>query len=150
MGLGALLVSSLTGGTSGTTAQQHQSTASDTFSEARLPQQVDRLLAQQLKSDDGSRTPHSFGADSRTGTEGPRVFRSQATVPDCVRQGIGRDDAALATEDGVFEGKDTLLVVLPGASDSRRVDAYLMDATCVAHPSAGTAKVLLKKSYTRP
>ncbi|MFF9814568.1 anti-sigma factor family protein [Streptomyces sp. NPDC014006] len=150
VGLGALLVSTLTGGTSGTTAQQHQSSAADTFSEARLSQQVDRLLAQQQRSGDGSRTPHSFGADSRTGTDQPKVFRSGPTVPECVRRGLGRDDAALGTETGTFQGKDALLVVVPDASDVNRVDAYLMDATCVAHPSAGTAKVLLKNSYTRP
>ncbi|MEU3841518.1 zf-HC2 domain-containing protein [Streptomyces sp. NPDC028635] len=149
VGLGALLVSSLTGGTSGTTAQQHRSTAADTFSEAKLGQQVDRLLAQQ-KAADGSRTPHSFGADSRTGTEQPKVFRSQPTVPACVRKGLGRDEAALGTETGTFQGKDALLVVVPDASDVNRVDAYLMDATCVTHPSAGPAKVLLQNSYTRP
>ncbi|MGV9888929.1 anti-sigma factor family protein [Streptomyces sp. NPDC003395] len=149
VGLGALLVSSLTGGTSGTTAQ-HPSTAADTFSEAKLPQQVDRLLAQQQKSGEGSRTPHSFGVDSQTGTDRPRVFRSQPTVPPCVRQGLGRDDAALATENGTFQGKDAVLVLLPDATDARRVDAYVMDATCVAQPSSGTAKVLLKNSYTRP
>lgn len=150
VGLGALLVSSLTGGPSGTTAQQHPSTAADTFSAAKLPQQVDRLLAQQQRSGDGSRTPHSFGVDSRAGTDQPKVFRTQPTVPACVRQGLGRDDAALATENGTFQGKDALLVVLPDANDTQRVDAYLMDATCVTHPSSGTAKVLLKNSYTRP
>lgn len=150
VGLGALLVSSLTGGPSGTTAQQHASTAADTFSAAKLPQQVDRLLAQQQRSGDGSSTPHSFGVNPRTGTDQPKVFRSQPTVPACVRQGLGRDDAALATENGTFQGKDALLVVLPDANDTQRVDAYLMDATCVTHPSSGTAKVLLKNSYTRP
>jgi hypothetical protein len=63
---------------------------------------------------------------------------------------MDRKDAALAVEKGTYQGMDALLVVLPDSSDSTRVTAYLMDATCVSKPSSGTAKILLKDSYTRP
>ncbi|MCH0564403.1 MULTISPECIES: hypothetical protein [unclassified Streptomyces] len=152
LGLGTVLVSSLMGGgESGTTAAGRPSTAQDTFSRATLPQQVTDLLAQNTKSI--SRTPHSFGIQSDsggTGTGDPRVYK-QPTVPDCVQRGIGRDDAALATEEGVYQGSDALLVVLPDAKDSTRVTAYIVDARCVQEPSSSdAAEVLLQSSYARP
>jgi hypothetical protein len=63
---------------------------------------------------------------------------------------MDRNDAALAVEKGTYQGRDALLVVLPDSAGSTRVTAYLMDATCVSQPSSGTAKILLKDSYTRP
>ncbi len=66
-------------------------------------------------------------------------------VPECVQEGIGRNDAALAAEQGVYQGKAALLVVLPDASDVTRVTAYIVDATCVENTSPSTtAKVLLE------
>lgn len=71
-------------------------------------------------------------------------------VPKCVQEGIGRNDAALATEQGVYQGRTALLVVLPDASDATRVTAYVVDATCVENTSPSTtAKVLLEHSYAR-
>jgi hypothetical protein len=147
LGLGSLLVSSLGGGPSGP-AVGEQEAASDTFSAGKLEQQVADLLAKGQKSVDGSRTPQGLGVESNAGTDSPRVLK-KPTVPECVRQGIGRNDAALATEKGTYQGKDALLVVLPDASGTPRVTAYIVDATCVDHPSSAKAEVLLKKSYAR-
>lgn len=145
LGLGTVLVTSLTGGGSGT-AKAPQTTA-DTFAQGTLQRQVTDLLAQNSESG-GSRAPRSLGIESDTG--GPKVYR-QLTVPECVQKGIGRKDAALATEEGTYQGTDALLVVLPETGNSGRVTAYIVDATCVKDPSsADTAKVLLKNSYPRP
>jgi hypothetical protein len=70
-------------------------------------------------------------------------------VPACVQRGIGREDAALATQTGVYEGRDVLLVVLPHTSDSGQVTAYLVDTRCVPHPGV-RPKVLLERTYARP
>ncbi|MET9381931.1 hypothetical protein ABZY09_12785 [Streptomyces sp. NPDC002928] len=146
LGLGSVLLSSLWNGTSpGNTAQGHQSTAADTFSEGKLERQVATLLVQ---ASGGSRTPNGLGAETAPGTIKPKVFK-QPTVPACIQKGIDRDDAALATEEGIYKGTDALLVVLPSTSDSTRVTVYIVDATCVGHPSSTTAKVLLTHSYTR-
>ncbi|WP_406007927.1 hypothetical protein OG440_18580 [Streptomyces sp. NBC_00637] len=148
LGLGSVLVSSLMdGGGSGGSA--HQSTGPDTFSASRLEGQVIDLLA---KSTD-TRSSHSLGIQGQSdaaspGDASPKILR-MPVVPSCVQQGIGRSDAALAVEDGTYQGTDSLLVVLPNASDSTRIDAYIMDKTCVDHPASGPAKVLLKNSYTR-
>ncbi|MGV9274417.1 anti-sigma factor family protein [Streptomyces griseosporeus] len=146
VGLGTVLVTSLTGGGSGT-AKAPQTTTADTFARGTLQRQVTDLLAQNAETG-GSRAPRSLGIESDTG--GPRVYR-QLTVPECVQKGIGRKDAALATEEGTYQGTDALLVVLPETGNSGRVTAYIVDATCVKDPSsADSAEVLLKNSYPRP
>ncbi|MBN0043290.1 hypothetical protein JS756_04085 [Streptomyces actuosus] len=157
LGLGTVLVSSLVGGgESGTTAAGHPPTVQDTFSHGTLQQQVTDLLAQNATSP--SRVPQSLGIQSDNGgaetggadSGGPRVYK-QPTVPDCVQKGIGRTDAALATEEGVYQGSDALLVVLPDATDVTRVTAYIVDTHCVQDPSSSdAAKVLLESSYARP
>ncbi|MGA5894936.1 anti-sigma factor family protein [Streptomyces venetus] len=145
LGLGSVLLSSLDDGKpSRDTAGERQTTAGDTFSEGKLQKQVTDLLAENKSEGRGSRTP--LGAET-AGTNHPRVF-SEPTVPGCVRDGIGRKDAALAVENGRYEGKKAMLVLLPDASDATRVTAYIVDATCVDHSaSAATGKILLQRSY---
>ncbi|MGW3014582.1 hypothetical protein [Streptomyces longwoodensis] len=143
LGLGSVLVASLSGGgDGGTTASSTHSTAADTFSRTALERQVTALLSK----NEGSRAPHSLGLDGDS--EPPRVF-TQPTVPACLQQGIGRQDTALATQTGVYQGRDVLLVVLPDPADTGKVTAYLVDTRCVQHPGA-RAKVLLQHTYARP
>ncbi|WP_328426110.1 anti-sigma factor family protein [Streptomyces sp. NBC_00443] len=149
LGLGSVLLTSLMGGGgAGPSADGGQSTA-DTFSAAKLEKQVTDLLAASESSPGTSRGPdRSLGVEGGPDTESPKILR-EITVPDCVRKGINRDDAALAAEEGVYQGKEALLVVMPDASDVSRVTVYVLDATCVKQPSSTTAKVLLKDSYPR-
>lgn len=140
LGLGAVLLSSLwNGSTPGNSAV-------DTFSEGTLERRVATLLTQ---NSTGTRNPHGLGVTSNPPTNGPKVLRVP-TVPSCVQEGIGRDDAALATEEGVYKGTEALLVVLSNPSDTDRVTVYIVDSTCVSHPSSATAEVLLTHSYARP
>ncbi|MGV9941723.1 hypothetical protein [Streptomyces sp. NPDC003401] len=144
LGLGSILVSSLTGDEGpGTSSPDRRATVADTFSESGLEQQVVDLLAASPTS-----SPQTLGMQGESGTNSPRVFQ-QPTVPGCVQKGMHRKDTALAVEKGTYQGREALLVVLPDSSDSTRVTAYLMDATCVRRPSSGTAEILLKDSYTR-
>ncbi|WP_069769297.1 anti-sigma factor [Streptomyces sp. LUP30] len=143
LGLGSVLVSSLTGGGNPGSAT-HQSAAPDTFSAGKLETQVTDLLAKA----GGSRPPSSMGIQGEPESQTPKILR-QPTVPSCVQKGIGRDEGALATEVGTYKGTDAVLVVLPDATDSTRVDAYIMDTACVNHPSSGPARVLLTTSYVR-
>jgi anti-sigma factor RsiW len=148
LGLGSVLVTSLTGGGGpATDTGGHQASAADTFSQGTLKQQVADLLAKDTGG--GSRTPRRFGMESENGSGGPRIYK-QPTVPDCVQQGIGREDAALATQQGTYRGTAAMLVILPDTHDSTRVTAYIVDATCVKNPSTATAEVLLENSYARP
>ncbi|MCX5055742.1 MULTISPECIES: anti-sigma factor [unclassified Streptomyces] len=147
LGLGSVLLASLNDGKSPTSqAQGRESTGADTFSEAKLGNQVAGLLKSK-DSDSRSHAPHSLGVEG--GSNQPKIFK-EPTVPDCVRKGIGRTDPALAMKQGTYEGTDVLLVVMSDASASSRVTAYIVDSTCVSHPSSAKAKVLLKHSYNRP
>lgn len=147
LGLGSVVLSSMNDGTG--QDEGTRTTASDTFSEGKLEKQVTDLLAQSQGKVKGPGTVHTLGSQPESDAVNPRVLKEPA-VPKCVSDGIGRNDAALATEKGTYQGKDALLVVLPDVSDDTRVTAYVVEATCVDNPSsATTAKVLLKHSYTR-
>ncbi|MFA3877246.1 anti-sigma factor [Streptomyces sp. MMCC 100] len=149
IGLGSVIVSSLTGGSpSDDTAHEQQTALADTFSEGHLKDKVTGLVA------DGSaqnepRTPRSFGMESENGGDAENHVFKQPTVPECIQKGIGRDDAAIATEQGVYKGKEALLVVLPDAANDTRVTAYIVESACVDQPAIGKAKILLKHSYAR-
>ncbi|OUD04820.1 anti-sigma factor family protein [Streptomyces swartbergensis] len=144
LGLGSVLLSSLGDGKPPQdTAGGQQTAPADTFSAGKLEKQVTDLLAENQTKKGGTRTP--FGAATAPGTN--QVFR-EPTVPGCVRDGIGRKDTALAVENGRYQGKKAMLVLLPDASDATRVTAYIVDATCVDHSAASAAgKVLLQRSY---
>ena len=149
LGLGSVLVATFDDGKpSGENGRQ--TTAADTFSDKKLGQQVSDLLAKGQSSGRGSVAPHnSAGIQGGPSLVSPKLDRA-LTVPSCVLKGIGRNDAALATEKGVYKGTDVLLVVLSDPSDSNRVNAYLVETSCVTHPSSAKAKVLLTHSYTKP
>ncbi|MEV7078609.1 hypothetical protein AB0N88_08705 [Streptomyces sp. NPDC093516] len=148
-GLGSVLLSSLGDGEpTRDTAGGGQTSPADTFSEGQLKNQVSDLLSEnksETEGDGGSRTP--FGAATAPGGNQPKVFR-EVVVPGCVRDGIGREDAALAVENGRYQGKKAMLVLLPDAADATRVTAYVVDATCVDQKgSASKGMVLLERSY---
>ncbi|MFI8888899.1 anti-sigma factor family protein [Streptomyces paradoxus] len=146
LGLGSVLLSSLGDNKPPhDTAGERQTTAADTFSEGKLQKQVTDLLSENKTKGGGSRTP--FGAATAPGSDENRVLKTPV-VPGCVRDGIGRDDAALATENGTYQGKKAMLVLLPDASDATRVAAYIVDATCVDQAApAAAGKVLLERTY---
>ncbi|MDT9695567.1 hypothetical protein [Streptomyces sp. P17] len=148
IGLGSVLLSSFNDGSNGG-PDGGQSTAADTFAASTLERQVSDLLTE--KSSGEGRTPRSsMGVESAPGSKEPHVFQ-QPTVPGCVQEGIGRNDAAaaLAMEEGTYQGTEALLVVLPDASDGDKVTAYIVATACVSDPSVGKAEVLLTNSYPR-
>jgi anti-sigma factor RsiW len=151
LGLGGLLLQSLGNDTSGndpSTAAPNQSESANTFAEGKLENQVSDLLAKAEKKDGGPRTSNPYGTQS---AEDPKTLNTPTVpVPDCITQGIGRDEAVLAAKEGSYKGTDAYLVVLPDASDdSTRVTAYVVDSACVDKPSASAGKVLLQRSYAR-
>jgi hypothetical protein len=134
-----------------------------TFSESTLEDRVHTLLlnsgSKPSKSADGvgakEQTP-STGAESTprsasAGAESPQTPLRAPTVPvpPCVEQGTGRNAPALAVEEGTYEGTDAFLVVLPHPSDATRVEAYVVDATCVRAEPAGKGELLLTRTYPR-
>lgn len=152
LGIVSVVLASLHGEGSDTTAHGRPSASADTFSEGTLKTQVTDLLDKAQKPEGTSHAPHSLGVDPDRDTGKPNVLKSAPTVtlPSCVQQGINNAGTPLAAQKGTFDSKDAYLVVLPDASGtSTRVTAYIVDATCVQHPSTA-ATVLLQHSYARP
>ncbi|MDH6569150.1 anti-sigma factor RsiW [Streptomyces sp. SAI-117] len=149
LGFGSVLLTSLDDGKAKDTAGGQVTSSADTFSASGLEKQVSELLTEKKAAGGESRAPHSnMGAATVPGSEDPRILVTPE-VPLCIQNGIHSSDAPLATEDGVYKGTASLLVVLRDPSDSTRVTAYIVDASCVKNAPTGTAKVLLKRSYTR-
>jgi hypothetical protein len=146
LGFGSVLLSSLD---DGKPSNGGQVSAADTFSDSKLEKQISDLLSTNRSATGGSRTPQdssSMGVASVPSGDHP-FLKKQPLVPACIQKGIPSKGTALATEDGIYKGMDALLVVLRDPSDSARVNAYIMDASCVKNAPTGTAKILLKQSY---
>ncbi|WP_103535865.1 anti-sigma factor [Streptomyces sp. SM11] len=92
---------------------------------------------------DGTHTPDA--ETSRSPLKAPAV-----AVPPCVQQATGRTTPALALDEGTYQGTDAYLVVLPHPSDTSRVQAYLVAASCVDTTPESTGQLLLTRAYHRP
>ncbi|MFG3525360.1 hypothetical protein ACGF8B_01330 [Streptomyces sp. NPDC047917] len=133
------------------------------FSESTLEGRVHALLlstsSKPSKSADGvgaeeqspSTGAHSTPKSASAGSDSPQTPLRAPTVPvpPCVEQGTGRDTAALAVEEGTYEGTNVFLVVLPHPSDAAQVQAYVVDAACVQAEPAGKGELLLTRTYPR-
>jgi hypothetical protein len=156
LGLGAILVQTLGGDSSGKspqTATQQESGAGSTFSEKTLKSEVSGLLAGTKKSGDDSGSAKPWGAESQgTGTDSGGVSTLISPVPhapECVEQGTGDEGALLASKQGSYQGTGVYLLVLSDVSDHTKVTAYIVDSSCVKQASPTPGKLLLKRSYAR-
>nr|WSS62992.1 zf-HC2 domain-containing protein [Streptomyces sp. NBC_01177] len=162
VGMSVFLLQSLQGSqdSSGAMADRGVSAAEKSqgdFSDATLEGRVHTLLSKASETpgyDPGkpSLDTKSSPGDLAPGEASPRTpLRAPIVdVPPCVQQGIGRNTPALAAEEGSYEGTAAFLVVLPHATDSTRVQAYVVDAACVDSAPAAKGQLLLTHSYTRP
>ncbi|WP_329280771.1 hypothetical protein [Streptomyces sp. NBC_00691] len=106
-----------------------------------------------LTEDASAGTPRAIGPESmsaETGSQVPERNRDSA-VPGCVLAGTGRSDAVLRHEQGEYQGKPAYLLVLNDPADSKRVQAYVVDASCAKRTSgSGSADADLLFSDTYP
>jgi hypothetical protein len=98
--------------------------------------------------DFGDGTPTRGSNASKTAIPLDRTD-SSVTIPECVRNAIGRSEPPIAAERGVFKGTEAYLVVLPHATDRGKVSAYVVDAACTQKPLGSAGTVLLSRSYPR-
>ncbi|MFJ9926828.1 anti-sigma factor family protein [Streptomyces misionensis] len=156
LGAGALVLQSLGGGTSTTTAHGKPSASAGAFSGTSVQNQVRDLLGAEkgLQRGPATHQPRSGSGvqpnTPQTTESANTLLQPQVPVPDCVRQAIPRGEQALAAKNGSYAGKRAYLVVLPDSQDSARVTAYVVDAACVGQRSATAGTVLLKQSVDRP
>ncbi|RYJ30347.1 hypothetical protein CU044_1082 [Streptomyces sp. L-9-10] len=158
VGVSVLLIQSLgsLGATNSAKSSVADSAASaagngNELSEAHLQSRVDALLAPgaTVKESKGSQAeePRATGGDRSTANS--PLLQPEPEIPPCIRQGTGSTVPALAAEPGTYRGSSAYLVVLPDATDSTRVQAYVIDAACVDSDPSGKGKVLLKHAYLR-
>ncbi|MER7680200.1 zf-HC2 domain-containing protein [Streptomyces sp. NPDC096934] len=157
LGLGAIFFQTMgddSAGGSHQTAQQQG--PKDTYSEGTLQTRVTDLLAKTQKKNGGERSGgsnHPWGVESNGAdneSAGVDTLITPAVkIPECVQQGTGSTGAVLAAEKGTYKGTSVYLVVLPDTSDSARVTAYLVDATCEKSGGTAPGKLLLTHSYAR-
>ncbi|MGW1373343.1 hypothetical protein ACWD6P_03560 [Streptomyces sp. NPDC002446] len=123
------------------TATTEKSLGAAGLTAASLESHVQDLLA-------SKRSHKSPDIGTRSSPETP--LRGNAdTIPSCVRQGIGRPEAPLASSHTRYQGKDAFLVVLPDPRDLRRVSAYVVASSCVSATPPVPGRVLLSHSYPR-
>ncbi|MCZ7459240.1 hypothetical protein [Streptomyces sp. WMMC940] len=158
VGLSVVLLQTL-GGPSNDTSEKKADAAASTASgghdltAATLQTRVHSLLSSEgAPKDSGSwsATGPRVEKDTSVGAEATPLRSPAVPVPPCVQKGTGRTDAAIAVDQGTFEGTPAFLVVLPHAEDSSRVQAYVVAAACVETAPAGKGELLLTHAYTRP
>ena len=95
------------------------------------------------------RTPHAGPEVPAEPGEQPSR-RRRGLCPSCIREGIDRKESALAVDaKAPYKGGTGYLVVLPHRDDPQRVDAYVVDRSCVSSESTGPAEVLATHTYPR-
>jgi anti-sigma factor RsiW len=133
-------------------AKTTPSGTTDAFSREALESQVtDLLTTKQSPGAEEGNTSGDTGNSPGSADENPQtMIQPSVVVPDCIRLGLRRDDDALGAAPGTYNGDAAYLVVLPDTSDTTRVTAYVVDATCVMDHTLTPGKVLLRQSYSRP
>ncbi|MFF8474760.1 anti-sigma factor family protein [Streptomyces sp. NPDC015414] len=153
LGAGSLVLQSLSGGDSGTTAHGTVTPSAGSFSGDSVQSQVKGLLAAGTTRQHHSKEPRS-GVETEQTRPGSTqsantLLQAQPPVPDCVRQAINGHDDVLGSKTGIYAGKSAYLVVVPDADDSTRVTAYVVDAQCAHQHPDSAGKVLMKRSFPR-
>lgn len=118
-----------------------QSPADGSLSSATLGSHVRDLLAQPGRS----KAPD---VGTQSSSQSP-LRGADDTIPSCVREGLARPEKPLAASRDTYQGKDAYLVVLPHPSDTARVSAYVVSASCVSASPPVPGKILLSGSYPR-
>lgn len=128
--------------------------SSDGLSAAQLEKQVHTLLAQSTEDGTEAALPQpkeapEVGAETES-TSPLRGEGGAAGVPYCVREGVDRDEPPLAARAQTYGDTAAYLLVLPHPGDTGRVDAYVVEATCVSEAPNEPGRVLGTETFDRP
>ncbi|MFD8257481.1 zf-HC2 domain-containing protein [Streptomyces griseoluteus] len=153
LGAGSLLMQSLGDNASDKAAQSTAASAVGTFSGASVKSQVSDLLIARKGLQRGSQHPQQ-DAGPDLAPSGPTqsantLIQTEVPVPDCVRRALHSGETVLGAKSGTYADKSAYLVVVPDKADSKRVTAYVVDASCTSKRTAAAGSVLLKQSLVR-
>lgn len=151
VGLGTLLVQDRGDDDNSVTAQ-HTPEAAVSFAGDTLEKQVAQLLPTEktLKTSPDDQGDFSAATNPPGATPDAPNTLGAPDVPPCIAQGTGRSETPIAAKEGEYEGKDAYLVILPDPSDRGRVNAYIVDSTCIGADPAAPGKVLARQTFARP
>ncbi|WP_431780549.1 anti-sigma factor family protein [Streptomyces chumphonensis] len=129
-------------------AQPQEEAAGD----ERLEDQVRALLAAPTTSpgtrpDPDSKTPE--GPSAQGDPNLPFTTETAPAVPPCVERAVGRIEQPIALGEESYQGTAAYLVVLPHPGDESRVDAYVVDASCVTQAPQGEGRQLAFRTVER-
>ncbi|MEU8826123.1 hypothetical protein [Streptomyces sp. NPDC048636] len=143
IGLGTFFVQEATSGgdADAPSAKRNATEHQDTVSAGTLKDRVHAMLTDR-------KTATSPGVTSK-GTPDVPLRAEDPKVPPCVQKGIDRPEPALAAQQDTYDGKAAYIVVLPHPSDSKRVDAFVIDASCVSSSPSSAGKLLETRTYPR-
>ncbi|OPF79227.1 hypothetical protein VT50_0216170 [Streptomyces antioxidans] len=119
------------------------STAKATLSSGTLKDRVHELLADRKSTASDGVTGQGNSPDV------PLRADDDPEVPSCVQSGTGRKEPALAAQQDTYDGQSAYIVVLPHPSDSSRVDAFVIDASCVSARPSSPGELLVTRTYPR-
>ncbi|NLU76107.1 hypothetical protein HCC61_26250 [Streptomyces sp. HNM0575] len=123
-----------------------------TIAGSALEKHVHGLLAEHEsgQSSEGSSGTPSGDFNTKESTANSPLVGGATSIPSCVRAGIDRTEKPLAVdEDAPYKGRTAYLVVLPHRDDPKRVDAYVVDRSCVEGEGGGLGTLLTKHTYAR-
>ncbi|GAA0647208.1 hypothetical protein GCM10009548_10650 [Streptomyces malaysiensis subsp. malaysiensis] len=147
IGIGSFFIPSGSSGDHGDADQQaHASQSSagkSTLSSGTLKHRVHELLADRKSTASDGVTGQGNSPDV------PLRADDDPEVPSCVQSGTGRKEPALAAQQDTYDGQTAYIVVLPHPSDSTRVDAFVIDASCVSASPSTPGELLVTRTYPR-
>ncbi|WP_413800358.1 hypothetical protein [Streptomyces iranensis] len=147
IGIGSFfLQSGSSGDNSDSDTQAHASqspTGKSTLSSGTLKDRVHELLADRKSTASDGVTGQGNSPDV------PLRADDDPEVPSCVQSGTGRKEPALAAQQDTYDGQSAYIVVLPHPSDSSRVDAFVIDASCVSASPTTPGELLVTRTYPR-
>ncbi|SEE00520.1 hypothetical protein SAMN05216489_05188 [Streptomyces sp. 3213] len=155
LGAGSLFLQSLGDHKTSDAAHGNPTSATDTFSKGKLESEVSDLLSTRTATSRGTTGGgHPYKAETAPGngeSSTKTLIQPSDPIPSCIRQGINRgNEDVLGAKQGTYDGTAVYLVVLPDASDSSRVTAYIVDSACTSGQTSAPGKVLLTESYPHP
>ncbi|WFB08462.1 hypothetical protein LRS74_16440 [Streptomyces sp. LX-29] len=122
-----------------------EASGSPALSSSELESQVRQLLAGQQG---GSQADGTRGLTTKESSNAP-LQGGDLQVPSCIQAGTGRAEMPLAAQQRTYDGSAAYLVVLPHPADSARVDAFVIDASCVGDSPASAGRILVTGTFKR-
>ncbi|MFG2579900.1 anti-sigma factor [Streptomyces malaysiensis] len=147
IGIGSFFIPSGPSGDHGDADQQahasQSSAGNSALSSGTLKDRVHELLADRKSTASDGVTGQGNSPDV------PLRADDDPEVPSCVQSGTGRKEPALAAQQDTYDGQTAYIVVLPHPSDSTRVDAFVIDASCVSASPSTPGELLVTRTYPR-